>query len=440
MQIILLSGGSGQRLWPLSNGVRSKQFIKFLRSADGSYCSMLQNVYSKLKSLNKEIQLTVTTSKNQVSAIHNQIGTDVSVCVEPTRKDTFPAILLASLFLRDVKKVDLDEPVVICPVDPYVDEKFFVSLMDLGKLVESNKANLSLLGIEPTYPSEKYGYIIPNSTQKISDVLMFKEKPNEATARKYLKQGALWNGGVFAFKLRYLIEKAHEAVNFEDYYDLYKNYDKLDKISFDYAIAEKEKKIQVMRYVGEWKDLGTWNTLTESMPEHIIGKGILDEKCKNTHILNELDIPVLGLGLKNLIVAASPQGILVSDKEESAHIKPFVEKMSQRIMFAEKSWGKYQVLNVSDNSLTVLISLKKGQEMTYHSHDRRQEVWTITSGKGIAVLDGIPQPVEAGDIISIDAGCKHTLIADTELKAIEVQLGKDISVHDKHKYQLEKSR
>ena len=176
------------------------------------------------------------------------------------------------------------------------------------------------------------------------------------------------------------------------------------------------------------------------MPEHIIGKGILDEKCKNTHILNELDIPILGLDLNNLIVAASPQGILVSDKEKSAHIKPFVEKMSQRVMFAEKSWGKYQVLNVSDNSLTVLVSLKKGQKMTYHSHDRRQEVWTITSGKGIAVLDGVPQPVAAGDLINIDAGCKHTLIADTELKAIEVQLGKDISVHDKHKYQLEKSR
>lgn len=436
MNIILLSGGSGKRLWPLSNDIRSKQFIKIFKTADG-YESMVQRVYRQIKEVDSDATVTIATSKTQVSSIHNQLGDAVGVCVEPCRRDTFPAIALATAYLHDVKGVDVDEPVVVCPVDPYVNNDYFVALRSLSDLAAQGNANLTLMGIEPSYPSEKYGYIIPETADGVSKVKTFKEKPDAQTAANYIAQGALWNGGVFAYKLGYVLHRAHELIDFADYQDLYSKYESLTKISFDYAVVEKEPAIQVMRFAGEWKDMGTWNTLTEAMEDPSIGKAILNDTCENVHVLNELDVPVLCMGLKNVVVSASPEGILVSDKEQSSYIKPFVDAIDQQVMFAEKSWGSFRVLDVEDESMTIKVTLNPGHSMNYHSHSRRDEVWTIISGKGRTIVDGMEQPVQAGDVVTMQAGCRHTILADTELKVIEVQLGKEISVHDKQKFPLE---
>lgn len=330
MNIILLSGGSGKRLWPLSNDIRSKQFIKIFKREDGKYESMVQRVYRQIKAVAKETKVIIATSKSQVSSIQNQLGFDVPICLEPCRRDTFPAIALASAYLVDVLKISPSEAVVVCPVDPYVDDSYFEKLKDLVAEAERGKANLVLMGIEPTYPSEKYGYIIPETKEEISPVREFKEKPTVTIAEEYIKQGALWNGGVFAFKLSYLLAKAHELIDFTDYDDLFKKYDTLKKISFDYAVVEHEKSISVVKYSGQWKDLGTWNTLTEAMNEqHIVGKGVMDDKSTGVHIINELDIPILAMGLHDVVISASPEGILVSDKSESSYIKPYVDKVEQ---------------------------------------------------------------------------------------------------------------
>ncbi len=202
-------------------------------------------------------------------------------------------------------------------------------------------------------------------------------------------------------------------------------------------MVEKEDKIDVMRFAGEWKDLGTWNTLTEAMEENVIGEAMINDQCENVHIINELDVPVLCMGLKDVVVSASPEGILVSDKEQSSYIKPYVDKIDQQVMFAEKSWGSFRVLDIEDESMTIKVTLNAGHQMNYHSHERRDEVWNVISGNGRSIVDGMEQPVKAGDVVTMQAGCRHTLIADTELKVIEVQLGKEISVHDKKKYKLE---
>lgn len=437
MNVILLSGGSGKRLWPLSNDIRSKQFIKVFKNDKGSYESMIQRVYKNIKKADKDAVITIATAKTQVSTINNQIGKDVDISIEPCRRDTFPAIALATAYLHDVKKISINEPVVVCPVDPYVEEEYFLALEDLYNLAKNSDVNLSLMGINPTYPSEKYGYIIPENKEKISKVKMFKEKPTTEVAKKYIEQGALWNGGIFAYKLKYVLDITHKLIDFEDYYDLYNKYETLEKISFDYAVVEKENNIQVMRFYGEWKDLGTWNTLTEAMEENIIGEGIEDDLCENTHIVNELNVPVLGMGLKDMVVVASCDGILVADKERTGYIKPYVEKLNKQVMFSEKSWGTYKVIDIQKESLTIQATLKAGRRMTYHSHENRDEVWTIVSGIGKTIVDGMEQIVKPGDVITIEAGCRHTIIADTELKIIEVQLGKEISVNDKHKYVLE---
>lgn len=437
MNIVLLSGGSGKRLWPLSNDIRSKQFIKIFKTEEGTYESMVQRVYRQIRKVDADATVTIATSKTQVSAINNQLGEGVGISVEPCRRDTFPAIALATAYLHDVQGVSEEESVVVCPVDPYVEDDYFEKLKELSEQADKGEANLVLMGIEPTYPSEKYGYIIPESHDEISNVSTFKEKPDVETAKNYISQGALWNGGVFAYKLKYVLDKAHELIDFTDYQDLFSKYDTLTKISFDYAVVEKEDKIQVMRFAGQWKDLGTWNTLTEAMEESNVGEAMMNEKCENVHIINELGVPILAMGLSDVVISASPDGILVSDKEQSSYIKPFVDKLDQQIMFAEKSWGSFRVLDVEEESMTIKVILNPGHKMNYHSHKNRDEVWVVTSGNGHTIVDGMEQEVSAGDVITMQAGCRHTVIADTELKLIEVQLGKEISVHDKQKYALE---
>ncbi len=437
MNIVLLSGGSGQRLWPLSNEIRSKQFIKIFHRQDGMLESMVQRVYRQIRTVDPGAEITVATSRSQVSALHNQLGENIGISVEPCRRDTFPAIALAASYLHDIRGVSRKEAIVVCPVDPYVEVDYFRALEELGNYAAQSEANLVLMGIEPTYPSEKYGYIIPEEADQVSKVSVFKEKPDQRTAEKYISQGALWNGGVFAFKLDYVLKRAHELIDFTDYEDLYRKYDSLKKISFDYAVVEHEPYIEVMRFSGMWKDLGTWNTLTEAMDSQIVGEALYNETCENLHVINELNVPVLCMGLKNIVVSASPEGILVSDKQQSSYIKPFVNTLDNKVMFAEKSWGSFRVLDVGDDSLTIKVTLNPGHSMNYHSHEHRDEIWNVISGHGRTVVDEREQSVKAGDVICMEAGCRHTVIADTELQMIEVQLGQDITVHDKKKYELE---
>ena len=445
MNLILLSGGSGKRLWPLSNDIRSKQFIKIFKKDDGTYESMVQRMYRMIRTVDPDATVTIATSKTQVSAINNQLGEGVGISIEPCRRDTFPAIALATAYLADVMHVPSDEAVVVCPVDPYVEEDYFEALKTLCDRAASGSA--------PTYPSEKYGYIMSDiceanvrhgdateggvgntASDLFTPVLSFKEKPDLETAKSYLAQGALWNGGVFAYKLSYVLDKAHELIDFTDYKDLFNKYDTLTKISFDYAVVEKEKNIEVMRFSGQWKDLGTWNTLTEAMEEPVIGEAILNDKCEDVHVINELNVPVLAMGIKNAVICASAQGILVSDKNQSSYIKPFVDKIDDRIMFSEKSWGSYRVIAVEEGSMTVMVTLNPGHGMHYHSHKLRDEVWTVISGSGTAVIDEVVYPVKPGDVLRMRAGQKHKVSAKTELKIIEVQIGDEISVQDKEKF------
>ena len=192
-----------------------------------------------------------------------------------------------------------------------------------------------------------------------------------------------------------------------------------------------------MRFSGEWKDLGTWNTLTEAMEEAAVGDATLNDTCENVNVINDLSIPILCMGLKNAVVAASPEGILVSDKEQSSYIKPYVDKLDQQVMFAEKSWGSFLVLDVADESLTIKVTLNPGHRMNYHSHEHRDEVWTVISGSGRTVVDGTVRRVRPGDVISVIAGQKHTIIADSELQVVEVQLGSEINVADKKKFDFD---
>ena len=436
MKIILLSGGSGKRLWPLSNDVRSKQFLKVVRGGDGKTESMLQRVYRQIKEAGHNGEITVATAVTQVESIKGQLGEAVSIVVEPERRNTFPAIVLSAAYLYFEKNCPMEETVVVLPVDPYVGEEYFRMLHKLDAAVQAGAADLVLMGVAPTYPSEKYGYIIPIPQagvdgEQLLPVLEFREKPDMQTAGELIQKGGLWNCGVFAFKLSYLMAIVRKAISCACYADVLRQYGEFEKTSFDYAVVEKAESVAVLPYHGEWKDLGTWNTLTEVMEEKPIGDVVVSEKCRNTHVINELSIPIVVMGAKDMIVAASPDGILVSDKEQSSYIKGYVENRDMRPMFEERSWGEYKVLDIAGGedgtkSLTKRKKIREGERIAYQVHQNRAEVLTVLSGKCIITVNDRAHEAFAGDTYSVPAGVKHGVFAVTDTEVLEVQVGKEL--------------
>ena len=435
MKLVLLSGGSGKRLWPLSNDSRSKQFLKVLDD-NGKLESMVQRVWGQLEKSKLDKSTVIATSRFQVDMIQSQLGNYVPLIIEPERRDTFPAIALAATYLYSLKRTALSETVVVLPVDPYVDISFFERIKDLEDVLNASNADLTLMGVTPTYPSEKYGYIVPkikeNNYLRVSH---FKEKPSEEEARDLITQNALWNCGVFAFKLKYIISLLQEKGLPLQYEQLLKQYKDLDKISFDYAVVEKTKEIVALPYSGKWKDLGTWNTLTEEMGTKQIGRGIISKDSTNTHLINELDIPVTVLGIKDAVVAASPDGILISDKTASPRIKEVLKGFEQRPMYEERRWGWYRVLDHSkfeegNEVLTKRICVKAGRNLSYQKHYARSEVWTIIKGEGEFVLNDRIRSVKPGDVLVIPVEVKHGIKANTDLEFIEVQSGPHLIEED----------
>lgn len=443
MQLILLSGGSGKRLWPLSNNARSKQFLPLLEKEDGTMESMVQRVVRQAIEANLTSDITLATNATQLDIITNQLGDKVSVVTEPERRDTFPAIALAASYLSLEKKCSDDETVVIMPCDPYTEIGYFEAIGRMVECVSQDVAELVLMGITPTYPSEKYGYVVPvagTGNDIYKQVARFTEKPTVSVAEELLKRNAYWNGGVFAFRLGYMMDMVRKYVQSESFEDTRSRYVEFPKISFDYEVAEKAQSLAVVPYAGEWKDLGTWNTLTDELRKPILGNAVMGNHCENTHVINELQNPIYVDGLKNVVVAACPDGILVCGKEHSEEIKKAVENLTPRPMYEERRWGTYRVLDDTiypdgHHALTKSITLHPGKNISYQIHHHRAETWTFTQGEGIFVLNGVEQKVKAGDTVHIPVEHYHAIKALTELTFIEVQCGNPLIEEDIERFE-----
>jgi mannose-1-phosphate guanylyltransferase len=441
MNIVLLSGGSGKRLWPLSNDARSKQFLKMLLNEQGEMESMVQRVWRQLEDSDLAHQAYIATGKSQTEIITSQLGDSAKIIVEPMRKDTFPAIALMATYLYSIVGMSLNEVMVVLPVDPYVGLDFFNTIKKLEHIVHDSGADMALIGVKPIYPSEKYGYIVPESTGETGDmpyhkVNHFREKPKEPEAKQLINHNAFWNCGVFACKLDYIINLLMEQGYPIQYEEMLKQYDKMPKISFDYEVVEKAEHIVVVPYDGYWKDLGTWNTLCEEMSVNLIGNGIICDQSKNTHIINELDMLVTVIGVSDVVVAASPDGILVTDKSSSSKIKDMLTNIQQRPMYEERRWGSYKVIDYKRSAvggpeaLTKLMQVKSGQSLSYHLHLNRSECWTIVSGTGEFVYNNEFHFVEPGDVLQIPAGTIHSIRAQSDMEWVEVQLGEKLDQED----------
>lgn len=442
MKIILLSGGSGKRLWPLSNGTRSKQFIKLLPSPGGSRESMVQRVVRQLKECGLDGTITVATSASQRDVIINQLGDGIPVVTEPERRDTFPAIALACSYLAYEEQCPAEEIVVVMPCDPYTEQGYFETVRHMADAVGNDAAELVLMGIRPTYPSSKYGYVVPSASDKeavIYKVSRFTEKPDVPAAERLISEGAFWNGGVFAFRLGYMTDIVSRYVNAGTFAEIRSRYVEFPKISFDYEVAEKAESVAVIPFAGEWKDLGTWNTLTDELKEHAIGNVILDRESENTHVVNELDLPVMCIGARNLVIAASCDGILVSEKSKSEHIKTYADRLQCRPMYEERRWGEYKVIDtvsLSDGhkTLTKQVRIKSGKDIGYQVHHHCDEVWTFIDGDGMLALDGKVTKIGRGDTVCIRKGMRHAVKAITDLLFIEVQSGDPLMEEDVERF------
>lgn len=448
MHLILLSGGSGKRLWPLSSDARSKQFLKVLPKENGAYVeSMVQRVYAQICNISDWESITVIAGAAQKELLELQLGKEVDIVIEPERRDTFPAIELACSYLYDKKNVSKDAVVAVLPVDPFVENHFFAKISEIETLINGSDADIVLLGVKPTYPSEKYGYMVPKKendacmcdNRQVFDIDSFREKPASEEAEALIEHGALWNCGVFGFKLGYTLDILSDKYGIDDlsFENVYSEFGKLNKTSFDYEVVEHAKNIKAVAYNGEWRDLGTWDTLTEKMGANysVSHDNIIIHSCANTHVISEVDLPVTVIGLDDTVVAVSYDGVLVSKKQLAHEVKNLMASNQRRPMFEEKRWGRYTVIEHTkyddgSEALTKKLVLNANGQISYQYHKHRKEIWSIIKGTGILYLDGKKTEVTAGDVISIQEEQKHAIKAITELELIEVQIGAPLIEED----------
>lgn len=435
MYVVLLSGGSGKRLWPLSNELRSKQYIKCIREEGGdNICSMVQRVWRQIENANLDKRAIITASTGQVEIIKSQLG-NVNIAVEPERRDTFPAVALSCAYIKDVMKADEDERVCFIPVDPYTDKTYFETLNKLEQISVSQDADVVLMGVVPDEPSTKYGYIIPgkDSEEGFFEVDMFKEKPSYEEAKRMIQETVFWNCGVFCVSIKKILSIVSEFSHDITYNYLYENYSYLPKISFDYQVLENAKRLFVVPFKGCWKDLGTWNSLAEQMGTTNLGKYI-DQNNNNTNIINELDIPVVVLGADNMMVVASFDGILVADKEKCEELKDIITPLELQPKYEERRWGTLKTLDIADNEdgFTMLRKIKIFSDMSssYHYHNEREELIAVVGGRGEIIIEGIKISLYQGVSITIPRCKKHAIKAFDDLEYMETHIGKKIGDED----------
>lgn len=403
---------------------------------------MLQRLWRQLDEADLQEHTRIATCRQQVELLQRQVGAKAPLIIEPEQRDTFPAVALAAAYLYSIAGASLSETVIIMPVDAYVGSDFFSCIRGLPKLSRESRSDLLMVGTRAGYPSEQYGYIVPESSPYNDDegmyerkVHAFKEKPYEAEAKSLIKDGALWNSGIYAFQLDYVITLLMNHGLPIHYDELYKQYSKIPKSSFEAEVTQKTSSRSVVCYDGEWKDLGTWKTLSEEISFERIGIGEVSDDSEQSQLINELDIPVSIIGLKNVIVAASPDGILVTSKNADSVLNAKLQAMNDRPKYVERRWGHSKVMDSSvlasgEQTVTNRVFIAAGQNMCYQMHFKRRETWTILSGEGLLILDETYRLVAPGDAVTIPERSRHSIRAVTDLELIEVQAGKQINEDD----------
>ena len=398
---------------------------------------MLQRVWEQLEYAGIQRNTIITTEKEQIELIKSQIK-NAEIAVEPMRRDTFGAVLLSCAYLHSHMGADLNDYAAIMPVDPYTEEGYFQTVKQLESIMRESGAEIGLMGAKPTFPSTKYGYIVLGEKRSgYMEVRSFSEKPDEKKAGELFEQGALWNCGVFCVKIGSILERAGQYGIPRDYKGMYDEYHKLPKISFDYEVLEKAKNIAVAEFDGFWKDLGTWDAMAEQISTDSIGNVLMEESCRNTQIINELNIPVVAMGTNDLVVVASQDGILVTDKACAYKVKDVTKGLVSRPMFEERRWGTLETLDDTEtngvSTLTRKIRIYDGMTSSYHYHKERDEIWTVLNGSGELILEGNKISLTPGKAVCIRKNQRHAVKAFRDFEYIEIHVGTSVGNEDIHR-------
>ena len=443
MYYALLSGGSGKRLWPLSNEARPKQYLKLVNRETNSMerCSMLQRVWDQLSEAGMAENTIITAGKDQMELILSQVP-NARVAAEPAGRDTFGAVLLSCAYLHSQIGAAREDYVAVMPIDPYTERAYFEAVKGLEVVMEHSGADIGLLGAVPSYPATKYGYMLPGKQEEdYFWIQRFVEKPGEAQAEELLKKGALWNCGVFCLRIGDVLDRAGRYGAPEDYKGLCEAFERLPRISFDYEVLENAERVAATEFRGFWKDLGTWDAMADQMSTDTVGRVVLDDACRNTQVINELAMPLVAVGTRDLVMVAAQDGILVADKNETGRVKELTAELQSRPMFEERRWGTLETLDDTETSQTVTLTRKiriyDGMTSSYHYHRERDEIWTILKGTGELILEGNKIPLSPGKAICIRKNQRHAVKAVKDFEYIEIHVGTSVGNDDIHRITFE---
>ena len=456
MKSIILAGGSGSRLWPLSRDMYPKQLLKFDEQE-----SLLQKTFKRLLTFSKASDVLTITNVVHYPNIKLQLnGIDSSNIVlgEPMGKNTAPAIGAAMQYFAQTS--DEDDVVLIVPSDHLIkDVDAFNNTVEQGKIL-AQQGYIVTFGIKPTYPETGYGYIKTlkplNTGYKVE---RFVEKPDLKTAEHYLESGDYyWNGGIFMGKVSVFLEelKKYTPDIYSKLQDLdftasthidYDIYDSMESISIDYAIMEKSDKIALVELKSDWNDLGSWQSIynVKEKDENgnvLTGKVVVDN-VKNSLIYSQKEIVAVS-GLEDVIIVETEDAIMACKLDESQRVKRLYEKLKEKESDTIKlhktvfrPWGYYTCLNGGKGYLTKTICVLPHQKLSVQSHNHRSEHWVVLEGRALVLKEGREYNIYTGDSIDIPLGAKHSLQNpyDEELKIIEVQKGDYISEDDIIRYE-----
>lgn len=421
---------------------------------------MLQRMCRQLGQAGLLESACIVTHESQAEMVASQVGEALSVLTEPFKKGTFTAIALAAAYLHGHAQASSGDTVCVLPVDAFVLPAFYEGILRLPLVLERSGAALALIGTPPAGPSGQFGYMVPAAGPRLHRgrlgyelIGRFVEKPDESLAKELIESGALWNCGVFGFSLGFMLqEMAARALPLE-VEALKKQYAGLPVRSFDQEVVERTERTAAVVYEGEWEDLGSWASFTRHLEDRVTGPGCVDGNSPGSHLVNELSFPIHLIDVPDVIVAASPDGVLVASKSRSSLIKEQLEEAGRPPLFEEKRWGTRRVLEyglagsvaAADSGqpavqgtaqlavrkeeqpeqevLTCKLTVLPGKSFSYHLHRRRREVLLIQSGQGECLLDGKVLPVRSGDVLQIPAGVSHSLRAITALECLSLHVG-----------------
>ena len=430
MRLVLLCGGSGTRLRPLSNDLRSKLFLDLLPAPGGGRESMIRRLCRQLDEAGMLSSALFVIRRDQTALLRSRIGGSGLIIPEPGRRGTYMAAALAAAYLHSVLAADPDEIVCVMPADPLVDETFFRTIARLPGALRESKAKLALIGTVPAHPSDQFGYIVPEGPVPPGGraaVRRFAEKPAAADAERLIRAGALWNCGVFAFRLNYLLRSMAERGLPADYGRLQELYGQRAADSFDREIAEREPEAVVLRHDGLWRDLGSWASLAEHLGTAVVGPGSISGDAQGSHIVNELHLPIHVIGVSGIIAAAGPDGILIANKSESSRVRDLPPPAGQP-MYGEYGWGVRRVIHTDapdGGARTIaLAKLAPGAVRRMPDEDGYDILITVIAGEGALLRqDGSRRPLRRGDAAFLARGERCALQTDAGMELIEVHIG-----------------